>query len=499
MKSNINDNAIYEHFSAYGLAESGKAARRLQQLSESELAQFFTIYIAQARRRSPVFRADAGNMDIYPDSWDPAVSLDTVKQLAIYAHRVYLHDALLELAHGWQDLEYDLGALLQYPTEEERRGHHLAEVAQAIEDMLALRPLVEAGIVHFAPTFFIQDHRNPRNIYLDNFYSSKGLADEIRGPGQPFTLPPAFDQYIRDHFHVVPARYSNDRLTLYPTETLTPRSSIALYFDGDPFPHFQMLGDVSPSKTEEMIVDIHYALDEHLPDEIMFWDWVEGTKREVLRERTGRLQLDLIIAGEARAKFLTSLPTSKDLLQLSTTVEKSTSTDVMTALLKMKLPYFDQASFGSIALARHNETAFEDFRIALNKAFREINNLQSPQEIQERIDEIRRDLLQIPLEKIDQRMKNFGHTLFPGAALILGSLAATILLQGTPLFAVGTLAGGLAFGGTEIAKVLQSRREQLTQIKELPSFFYWGLTRQTPQHHSRQLLPRMGRKHLSSS
>jgi hypothetical protein len=121
-------------------------------------------------------------------------------------------------------------------------------------------------------------------------------------------------------------------------------------------------------------------------------------------------------------------------------------------------------------------------------------NNTSPHEIQERIEEIRRDLLQVPIRKIDRRMKNLGRALFPGAAITAGSLAATILLQGTPLFAAGTLLGGLAFGGTALVGAYQARQANLAQIKELPSFFYWELTHQTPQHRGRQLLQKMSRK-----
>jgi hypothetical protein len=48
MNNNSNDIVIYEHFSAYGLAESGKVVRRLQQLSESELAQFFATMMCRS-------------------------------------------------------------------------------------------------------------------------------------------------------------------------------------------------------------------------------------------------------------------------------------------------------------------------------------------------------------------------------------------------------------------------------------------------------------------
>ncbi len=486
---------IYDHFSAYGLAQRGAVAKRLAQLSPDELAQFLAIYKRQAQQRWLATHALAGDTDIYPDSWDTAMGLDVVKQLAIYANRVYLHDRLLELASGWPSREYDPSSLFQFSSPQERERHALLEVAEAIEEMLTLRPLVEADIVYFTPTYLIQDHRDPRDVYLDNFYGDEGSAETLFGQEKPFELPPAFRTYMREHFHVVPARRENGRHMLSPSEVLSPRRMIALYFDDDPFPHIELLGDVSASDQEEGVIQMHYPLDEQTsPDEAMFWSWVEGTKRKVITERVKRLQLDCEVATAAGAKFLTSLPASRDLATLSMGEQTGKSTDPVTALLRMDLPYFDRASFDSIARARQNEVAFEDFRRALNQAMREINQLSSPQEVQARIDELSRDLLRVPLARIDQRMKQLRPTLFPGAAILAGTLLSTLLLQGSPLLAGGTILGGTVWGGTEVLKARTARQEQLAQTKELPSFFYWELTQPTNPKGRKRLTPPFGRR-----
>jgi hypothetical protein len=377
VNNSINNNTIYAHFSAYGLAESGKVAQRLQQLSESELAQFFAIYIALAKKRHLAYRAHTGNTDIYPDSWDSTVSLETVKQLAIYANRIYVHDPLLELAHGWQSLDLNIPLRMQNSSQKETQAQYLFDVARAIEEMVALRPLAEAQVVYFTPTFLIQEHRDPRDIYSDTFYGSTGSAEKLLGREKSFELPLSFAKYVRDHFHIVPARQEAGKAILLPDQPLGPRRTIALSFDGDPSPIIQLLANIQPSQREELHLRLQYSFDEEPPEELTFWNWIEGTRRQVIRERLERLEQDIVVAATAHATFLTSLPTSQDLVQLSTAGEEGRDTDVLTALLRMELPYFDQASFDSIAKARRDEIAFEDFRSALNKAFREINNLTS--------------------------------------------------------------------------------------------------------------------------
>jgi hypothetical protein len=485
---------IYDHFSAYGLAQRGTVAKRLAQFAPDELAQFLAIYKRQAELRWLATRALVGDTDIYPDSWDTAMDLDVIKQLAIYANRVYLHDRLLELACGWPGREYELSSLLQFSSSQERERHALLEVAEAIEEMLTLRPLVEAEIVYFTPTYLIQDHRDPRDVYLDNFYGDEGSAEALFGQEKPFELPPAFRAYMREHFHVVPASRENGRHMLSTSRVLAPRRMIALYFDGDPSPHIELLGHVSASDQEEGVIHMHYPLDGQTPpDEALFWNWVEGTKRKVITERVKRLQLDCALASAAGAKLLTSLSASRDLVTLNTGEQTGKSTDPLVALLRMELPYFDRASFDSIARARQNEVAFEDFRSAFNQAMREINQLSSPQEVQARIDELSRDLLRIPLARIDQCMKQLRPTLFPGAAILAGTLLSTLLLQGSPLLAGGTILGGTIWGGTEVLKARVAREAQLARAKELPSFFYWELTHPTNPRGRKRLTPAFGR------
>lgn len=477
----MNDD-IYDHLSAYGFDTLGQVAQRLFKLSDAELTQFFTIYKIRAENHELIIAASMGQIDIYPDSWDASLPPEVVKQLALYANRVYLHDPLLELAVNWKHYKLDLSMLVQYGTEEERTRHYLWQVTEAIELLLALRPLVKAGIVHFTPTFLVQNHRNPGDIYTDDFYGNEVSA-------KPLDLPPAFRQYIRDHLKVVPAQYRERTPVLFVDKTLTPRNTIALFFEGDPSPRIQLLGDTSVSDTEEGVIHMHYSLEEQQPDEVMFWNWIEGTKRQAIVERLGRLQLDILLAETARAKFLTSLPASKDLAQLGIPNEGSTKADVLTALLKMELPYFNQATFSSIAQARQNEEAFEEFRGALNAAFQEINKASSPREAQDRMQEITRDLILRPVAKIDQRMKSMRRNLFPEALILLGSLTSTIIMQGNALAGGALLATSTIYGGAELLKARKARREQREQIEQLPHFYYWEATHPNERKRQHSFLP----------
>lgn len=81
-----------------------------------------------------------------------------------------------------------------------------------------------------------------------------------------------------------------------------------------------------------------------------------------------------------------------------------------------------------------------------------------------------------PIVKIDQQMKRFHKKLIPGSIVLMGSLAATLVINGNTLAAAPAIVASAGYGISEIVKAVQERKEQQVHIKELPSFFYWDVT-----------------------
>jgi hypothetical protein len=466
---------IYEFFGTYGLTPKKPVFQTLMGWSDTRLTLFVEAYIELATMRELAFRVSPGATDIYPDSWDETLPFEIVKQLAIYANRIYLHDTLLHTARRWQSFDFEIPLIMQYSSHEKKRRYYRQLLSSDIERMMALRPLVEAEIVHFTPTALIQPYRDAKDIYADSLYG----ANSADVPAlQQLPPPEAVMEYCRDHLRVVPVHFG-DQYTpiLHEQETLSPRRAIAVYFVGDPSPFIYQLGDINVDNSEDGVVNIWYPYDERTPvDEGMFWNWVEGSKRQRIIARLERLQQDLMLAAEIKAQFLTTLPTSKDLAVVDMTPASKQRAAMTTALMRMNLPYFDQATFSSIARARRNEEAFEGFRDALDTALKEVTSISDPDDIQRRIDEVANDILARPIAKIDQQMKRFHRKLIPGSIVLIGSLAATIITNGNTLATLPAIGASASYAIPEIIKAFQDRQEQREQIKEFPSFFYWDVT-----------------------
>lgn len=468
---------IHEFFDAYGLTPKKPMLQMLMGWSDRRLALFVEAYIELASKRELNFRASAGATDIYPDSWDETLPLEIVKQLAIYANRIYLHDTLLPLARRWQSLDFEVPLMMQYPSHEQRANYYRRLLATELKRMVELRPLVEAQIVHFTPTALIQSYQDAKDMYATRLFGSK--STDVAILQQPLPSQAVMD-YCRDHLKVVPVHFNGrDRLNpmLREQEVLSPRRAIAVYFIGDPSPYIYELGKMSADSHEEGIIHTHFPFDDQVPvDEATFWNWVEGSRRERIFVRLDRLQQDMMLAGMSGAQFLTSLPVSRDLAVADMTSAGQQRAAVTTAVMRMSLPYFDRATFSSIARARCNEEAFEGFRDALATALKEVTSLSDPDEIQRRIDEVVHDILARPIAKIDRQMKRFHTKLIPGSIVLTGSMIATLVINGNTLAAVPAIVASGGYGVSEIVKAVQERKAQLEEIKELPSFYYWDVT-----------------------
>ncbi len=369
-----------------------------------------------------------------------------------------------------------MSLIVKHPDRDERVAHFRYELAREVAQVLALQPLIDAGIVHITPSEIIQNTKEPGKIYVDDLYGSEASVNDVLGERKTLAqLPAEIAQYSQNHLRVLPAKYVNKEPIVLTGEPLAPRNMIAVGFPDDT-PKFYQLFSFLPEpdgSDAEMRVQMHFDIDsKESVNPIMFENWVNGSKFELVSEILSRLQNDLVIASMARAKFITDLGSSRDLATLSLTPGPVDAADrVTSALLKIDLPFFEGADFASIARARRNEAAFMEFVTAMDKAFSEIEALPDSPEFQNRVNDIYRDLLIRPLADISRQMNILKRNLFLDALILVGSLAATFITQGNTLVTAAAI-----LASTKMAEMYKQDKAKEDEIKQFPSFFYWEAT-----------------------
>jgi hypothetical protein len=388
-------------------------------------------------------------------------------------------DPLIARVSQWQNLDFEPYLTIKFPSRDDRVKYFLHRLALEIEDLLEIQSLVDADIVHLSPSELLQYSKDPRVQYASDVYGPEGsLINVLELKKEQQKLPPMVLEYCNHNLITFPASLVDNEPVIHPPETLGPCDMIAIKFRGDPVPklyqfHIMQVFDdpVTGQKGWVSSFNIH---ERSRIDPLTFHHWEQGSRRETTLERMDRLYKDLYLARIAKAKFITSLPASRNLAQLSLDFDiERKGSNVITALLRIDLPYFEGTDLSKIVEARRNELAFEEFRRALEKAFKEIDALPSTTEYQSRVDEVARDLLTVPLARVDKRMQTLKRNLLIEAGIILGGLTTTFVVSGDPTLL--TTATGAAI--VAALKMYKGEKAKEDEIKQTPSFFYWQVTR----------------------
>jgi hypothetical protein len=466
---------LYGLLDSFGLNDSAGLEKRLADWEDEEFERFFQVYDEAARSRALVYIPKATSTSIFADSVAGKVPSSLLRQLCIYADRFYIHDPILPLQDSFRRLDSEFPRIISSQSHKGRLARFRDEVRKDIKSILEVRPLADAGILHITPSALLRSRSAPGAIYASEFYGPKGqfsVGDDIQSPAAEY--PPALGRYVNDHLVVTGFRFDKKGVPIIENQLSGPTNSIAIRFDDGVSPSIYCLADVQPggASTEShyhfrMYYD--YTQTNSPPDKPTFYHWMVGESRKYVRGRMQDLETDLTLASLAEAHFLTPFQSSRDLATINLSKEP-TSNPVLSTLLKVNLPYLSGVSLQDLANARANEAAFNDFRMALDKAFSKIESFSEEQRHLE-TDRIIRDLLDAPLGRLDKQLKALANHTGIQAVLLLGSLAATTISGLVPV--TTALLGAAAVA----AAAYRKEKGEQEKLKEHPSFFYWDVTK----------------------
>ena len=123
---------------------------RVKKWGDKEFDRFFEDYLTVCRDQRLIEVADRGSTDVFPDSVAGRLPLSVIRQLCVYANRIYIHDPVIELAEHFGTLDTHFERIMRTPNRAERLADFRSEFAETLEQLLELRPLIALGVVHVA-------------------------------------------------------------------------------------------------------------------------------------------------------------------------------------------------------------------------------------------------------------------------------------------------------------------------------------------------------------
>jgi len=195
------------------------------------------------------------------------------------------------------------------------------------------------------------------------------------------------------------------------------------------------------------------------------WDiWVYQSVNRSAKVVVDKIYYENLVANKLKATYLTENTFTADLLTKNLEVKETVETSSASQFMNLELPFLEKIDIDKLMKIRTYEAdTFTNFRIELEKQFRELRTVTDPREIKLRQENILHELGVVQVKKINQKLSSLKRKGFADALLLVGGLAGTVQTAGWSLLAsaLATVSG------------YKSYREYKDNLTDNPSYLLW--------------------------
>jgi hypothetical protein len=116
-------------------------------------------------------------------------------------------------------------------------------------------------------------------------------------------------------------------------------------------------------------------------------------------------------------------------------------------------------------IRKYEEDVFTNFRFELERNFRELRNINDPNEIKIKKENILHELNEVQVDKISKTLKEINRKKLTDAILLIGGLIGASQTGGISLLA----------SAVALAKGYKDFKEYSEKVKENPSYLLWTI------------------------
>lgn len=376
------------------------------------------------------------------------VPYETLKQSALYFDQFVIYDPLFKFTHIENETSKVVTTFLGF----QKNGINRKDLAEAAKLMKVITPMIAADYVKILPISY--NFEPPKQTLINlpiNYY-----ADE---------LPKEIIQYFRERAIVKSMEKKNEGWSVLDSNDLTP--GLFITFDGLDQKHgsiyhffyqeFEKTTD--PNKFITKMSLAPYPMDKET------WDlWKFQSINSSSKAVFDKIYIENLIANNLNTTYLTDNTFTSNLLTKNLSANETVETSSASQFMNLELPFLDKVDIDKLMTIRtHEADLFTNFRMELERQFRELRTVTDPQEIRIRQENILHELGNVQVKKINQKLNSLKRKGFADAALLIGGLAGTVQTAGWSLLAsaLATVSG------------YKSYREYKDNLTENPSYLLW--------------------------
>lgn len=229
--------------------------------------------------------------------------------------------------------------------------------------------------------------------------------------------------------------------------------------------HLQQM-EVLNTDENEGTMKVRYTLPDTPPDEAEFKAWVSQSINQSSKAFFDKVYTENHLAAGLNSTYLCTNEFTGKLLSAHFNAEKTIQTYTADQMLNFDLPFLANIDIEKLMTIRELDAdVFTNFRLELEKQFRELRTLTDPDLIQLKIENIFHELNDVQVQRIKQKVEHLRtqqglNTLIAGGGLAFGMQTAGWSLLGTALAAV---------------KGYKDYRDYREKVKENPAYLLWKI------------------------
>jgi hypothetical protein len=372
-------------------------------------------------------------------------------QTALYLDQYIIYDPLFKFTETESEESKVTTKYLGF----DNRTLNKKDLATTTRFLKQLTPMIVADYIKIIPASY---HLEPPanfaiNYPVDNYNS---------------ILPQNILKYFYENVDVK----SMDRMTKgwYISDNLKPCRGIHIDFKGlnsrSGFVYHLFEVHVDEVDEEKGILKFHQTLPDTPPDIEYFKTWVTQSVNSASKAVFDKIYLENFITSKLNSTYLCDNTFTGNILTREFNAEQNIQTHTSTELINLNLPFLDKISIDKLMeIRKYEEDVFTNFRIELEKQFRELRLVTDSNELQIRRENIVHELNDVQVFKIQNKMKSINRNKFIDSVLMVGGLAGAVQTGGLSL-----LASALALG-----KGYKDFKDYTDNVKENPSYLLWKI------------------------
>jgi hypothetical protein len=416
---------------------------------EKELVDYRKHIIGNFDALKAEINKNQSNLNVFSSA--QYTSLDLLKQTALYLNQYIVADPLFRYTNLETPGERAMSASLGFPEKQT-----LDSLVTASTYLKGLTPMVAGNFVKVFPVTY-------------HFEPPKELPLKMPVNNNNDLLPPDIMQFFKDRCVVSPmTKIEGGGWAIIDGKELKPSRAINIEFEGDRFNNgfIYFLTEQKILSYDEAtgMAKIAQYMPPTEPERDVFDAWVTQSANSSAKAYFDQAFGEAYLSGQFNSKYISENALKHELLSLNLEAPSDISSFTAEQMLNIELPFLDKIDTLKLMEVRENDAEiFTNFRLELEKQFREVRSISDPKELKLKSENIFHELSQVQSGRIKQKLQYIQKQMLLNTVFTVGGLIGSVTLGGASLMGVGLA----------LSKGFKDYRDYVQSVKENPAFFLW--------------------------